>query len=47
MFNANHEIVKFWVELLQDPIQQYTIDDIPELYNLKEIIQEELNREDA
>lgn len=38
MFNKNSPLVKTWVRLLtaEDPV--YTIDDIPPISNLKEVV---------
>ena len=38
MFNKDSGLVKIWVRLLTSENNLYTIDDIPNISNLKEII---------
>lgn len=38
MFNENSGLVKIWVRLLTQDNNQYTIDNIPNIFNLKEIV---------
>ena len=38
MFNENSGLVKIWVRLLTSNNSSYTIDNIPDISNLKEIV---------
>ena len=38
MFNKDSGLVKIWVRLLTQKNGKYTIDDIPSISNLKEIV---------
>lgn len=38
MFNKNSGLVKIWVRLLTSKNSLYTIDDIPNISNLKEVV---------
>lgn len=45
MFDKNSGLVKIWIRLLSDKNNNYTIQDIPNISNLKEIILEELSKD--
>lgn len=38
MFNENSGLVKIWVRLLSSKDSPYTIDSIPNISNLKEVV---------
>lgn len=40
MFNKNSGLVKTWVELIEKG--QYTLNDVPKLSNLREVVEEVL-----
>lgn len=42
MFNENSGLVKVWVNLIKRKL--YTLDDVPYLDNLKEVVTSVLNR---
>ena len=44
MFDKNSGLVQIWIRLLSDKNSNYTIQDIPNILNLKEIILEELSK---
>ena len=44
MFNENSGLVKIWVRLLNDKNSQYTIENIPNISNLREVILKELEK---
>ena len=42
MFNENSGLVKVWVRLIKTGT--YTINDVPELFNLKEMVEYVINK---
>ena len=40
MFSKNSPLVQAWVRLITGPNAIYTIDDVPELSNLKDVVEE-------
>ena len=38
MFNENSGLVKVWVRLIQQEDSSYTIDNVPEISNLRETV---------
>lgn len=38
MFNENSGLVKIWVRTIQDPKDPRTIDDVPDISNLREVV---------
>ena len=44
MFDRNSGLVQIWVKLIRN--SQYTIDMIPDISNLREVVIEILNEED-
>lgn len=43
MFNANSQLVKTWVRLVQGG--QFTVDEIPNLFNLRDVVKSVLDAE--
>lgn len=41
MFNKNSGLVKVWVNLIKSKI--YTLDDVPHLSNLRDVVASEIN----
>ena len=41
MFNKNSGLVKVWVSLVM--VGTYTVEQVPKLYNLKEVVTEAIN----
>lgn len=44
MFNANSPLVKTWVRLLTGEKPVYTISDVPNIGNLKQVVKEEVKK---
>jgi len=44
MFNENSGLVKVWVNLIERKL--YTLDDVPYLDNLREVVASVINRSD-
>lgn len=44
MFNENSYLVKIWLEKIQDQNSGIIIDDVPALFNLKEVVQSLFNK---
>lgn len=44
MFNENSGLVIIWVRLIKAPNSNYTIDDVPNISNLRDVVEEILNR---
>lgn len=44
MFNANSPLVKTWVRLLTGENPVYTISDVPNIGNLKQVVEEEVKK---
>lgn len=44
MFNENSGLVKIWVRLLNNKDSQYTIENIPNISNLREVVLKELEK---
>lgn len=38
MFNEKSYLVKIWLEKIQDADSEITVDDVPELFNLKDVV---------
>jgi hypothetical protein len=38
MFNENSGLVKIWVRLIQQDESGYTIDDVPAISNLRDVV---------
>lgn len=38
MFNKNSGLVKIWVGLVLNPENEYTIDDVPKISNLQDVV---------
>jgi len=45
IFNENSGLVLIWVRLIKNPNNNFTIDDVPNISNLKDIVEQILNRE--
>lgn len=45
MFNEKSGLVKIWVGLVLNPENNYTIDDVPNISNLKEVVAAIVNGE--
>ena len=45
MFKKDSVIVKSWVKLIQEG--RYTLDDVPNISNLKEVVQEVLDEQEG
>ena len=43
IFTKDSGLVKVWVGLVLNPNSNYEIKDVPELYNLKEVVIEVIN----
>lgn len=46
MFNENSGLVKVWVNLIK-VYKLYTLDDVPHLDNLREVVASVINRSDS
>lgn len=44
MFDENSGLVKIWIRLLNDKNSQYTIENVPNISNLREIVLKELEK---
>lgn len=44
MFNENSYLVKIWLEKVRDEESNITIDDVPVLFNLKEVVESLINK---
>lgn len=42
-FTQNSGLVKVWVGLVMNPENDYTLADVPNLYNLREVVAEVVN----
>lgn len=42
-FTKDSGLVKVWVSLVLNPKSGYTLDDVPALFNLKEVVTEVVN----
>ena len=47
MFNKNSGLVTIWVRLLTQDNNSYTIENVPNLSNLKEVVQEILSERES
>ena len=47
MFNKNSGLVTIWVRLLTQDDSSYSIENVPNLSNLKEVVQEVLNERES
>lgn len=45
MFNKNSGLVKIWVGLVLNPENEYTIEDVPKISNLQEVVASVINGE--
>ena len=45
MFNKNSGLVKIWVGLVLNPENEYTIEDVPKISNLQEVVTSVINGE--
>lgn len=43
VFTKDSALVKVWVSLVLNPESGYTLDDVPGLFNLKEVVIEVVN----
>jgi len=43
MFNENSGLVKIWVRAIQDVNDQRSLDDVPDISNLREVVSQLLN----
>lgn len=43
VFNKDSGLVKVWVSLVLNPESGYTLNDVPKLYNLHEVVAEVVN----
>lgn len=43
MFNEKSGLVKVWVGLVLNPNNEYTIDDVPKIGNLQEVVASVVN----
>lgn len=45
MFNKNSGLVKVWVGLVMNPNNEYTLEDVPKIGNLQEVVTAVVNGE--
>lgn len=45
IFNENSGLVIVWVRLIKNPNNNFSINDVPDISNLKEIVEQILNRD--
>jgi len=45
MFNKNSGLVKIWVGLVLNPENDYTLEDVPKISNLQEVVTSVVNGE--
>lgn len=45
ILDRENGLVEVWFQLIKNPNMPYTYDDVPDIYNLREVVQELLDEE--